>query len=104
MDCIAQSDGLLLPLMGGSPFNMARAAARRGAVVSYLNPLSSDTFGQGLRALLEADGVATVGGTSAKPTSLAVVQLNLLGPQPATSTQDKQYSEMLPKLVWLALH
>lgn len=76
MDCIAQSDGRLLPLMGGSPFNMARAAARRGAAVSYLNPLSSDTFGQGLRALLEADGVATVGGTSAKPTSLAVVQLN----------------------------
>jgi fructokinase len=76
MDCIAQPDGRLLPLMGGSPYNMARAAARRGATVSYLNPLSSDTFGQGLGALLAADGVATVGGTSAKPTSLAVVQLN----------------------------
>ncbi len=75
MDCIAQPDGRLLPLMGGSPYNMARAAARRGASVSYLNPLSSDTFGQGLGALLAADGVATVGGTSAKPTSLAVVQL-----------------------------
>jgi fructokinase len=76
MDCIAQPDGRLLPLMGGSPYNMARAASRRGAKVSYLNPLSSDTFGQGLGALLVADGVATVGGTSAKPTSLAVVQLN----------------------------
>ena len=75
MDCISQPDGRLLPLMGGSPYNMARAAARRGAAVSYLNPLSSDTFGQGLGALLVADGVATVGGTSAKPTSLAVVQL-----------------------------
>ena len=26
MDCIAQADGSLLPLMGGSPFNLARAA------------------------------------------------------------------------------
>lgn len=76
MDCIAQPDGRLLPLMGGSPYNMARAAARRGATVSYLNPFSSDTFGQGLGALLAADGVASVGGISAKPTSLAVVQLN----------------------------
>ncbi len=75
MDCIAQPDGRLLPLMGGSPYNMARAAARRGATVSYLNPLSSDSFGQQLGGLLRADGVATVGGGSAKPTSLAVVQL-----------------------------
>jgi fructokinase len=76
MDCIAQSDGRLLPLMGGSPYNMARAAARRGASVSYLNPLSSDTFGQGLAQRLRDDGVSTVGGTSVKPTSLAVVQLH----------------------------
>lgn len=75
MDCISQPDGRLLPLMGGSPYNMARASARRGATVSYLNPLSSDTFGQGLGALLAADGVALMGGISAKPTSLAVVQL-----------------------------
>ena len=26
MDCIAQPDGRLLPLMGGSPFNLARTA------------------------------------------------------------------------------
>ncbi len=31
MDCVAQPDGQLRPLMGGSPFNMARAAALRGA-------------------------------------------------------------------------
>ena len=30
MDCVAQSDGSLRPLMGGSPFNMARAAALQG--------------------------------------------------------------------------
>ena len=29
MDCIAQPDGSLRPLMGGSPYNMARAAGLR---------------------------------------------------------------------------
>jgi fructokinase len=75
MDCIAQPDGRLLPLMGGSPFNMARAAALRGASVTYLNPLSNDLFGQGMAQLLLRDGVALRGGQSRLPTSLAVVQV-----------------------------
>ena len=75
MDCIAQPDGQLLPLMGGSPFNMARAAALRGARVAYLNPMSTDHFGQGMARQLQQDGVALPGGTTALPTSLAVVQL-----------------------------
>ena len=75
MDCIAQPDGRLLPLMGGSPFNMARAAALRGASVAYLNPLSTDLFGQGMAQLLLRDGVALRGGQSRLPTSLAVVQV-----------------------------
>ena len=75
MDCIAQPDGRLLPLQGGSPYNMARAAALRGAQVGYLNPLSTDLFGQGLRARLLADGVQPASPASPKPTSLAVVQL-----------------------------
>jgi fructokinase len=75
MDCIAQPDGQLRPLMGGSPYNMARAAALRGAKVAYLNPLSVDRFGQGLAALLVQDGVQLIGGDSRQPTSLAVVQL-----------------------------
>jgi fructokinase len=75
MDCIAQPDGRLLPLMGGSPFNMARAAALRGASVAYLNPLSTDLFGQGMAQLLLRDGVALQGGSSSLPTSLAVVQV-----------------------------
>lgn len=75
VDCIKQDNGCLLPVMGGSPYNLARAAARRGAAVSYLNPLSTDTFGQGLAALIRADGVSAMGGISAKPTSLSVVHL-----------------------------
>ena len=75
MDCIAQADGQLRPLMGGSPFNMARAAALRGAEVAYLNPLSTDLFGQGMAQRLRQDGVQLPGGSSRLPTSLAVVQL-----------------------------
>jgi len=75
MDCIAQPDERLLPLMGGSPFNMARAAALRGASVAYLNPLSNDLFGQGMAQLLLRDGVALQGDHSRLPTSLAVVQV-----------------------------
>ncbi len=76
MDCMAQADGQLRPLMGGSPFNLARAAALRGAHVAYLNPLSQDLFGQSMARQLQEDGVALPGGTSALPTSLAVVQLH----------------------------
>jgi fructokinase len=75
MDCVAQPDGSLQPYMGGSPFNLARAAALRGAEVSYLNPLSSDTFGQQMRARLGQDGVRVKPQESRLPTSLAVVQI-----------------------------
>ena len=75
MDCIAQPDGQLRPLRGGSPYNMARAASLRGATVHYLNPLSSDSFGQELGVQLEADGVQISPQRSPRPTSLAVVQI-----------------------------
>jgi fructokinase len=76
MDCIAQPNGSLLPLMGGSPFNMARAAALRGAQVGFLNPLSTDLFGLQMQAQLERDGVQVLSGASRLPTSLAVVQVS----------------------------
>ena len=75
MDCVAQPDGSLRPLMGGSPFNMARAAALRGGSVGFLNPLSTDQFGLQMRAQLEHDGVQLSSRASRLPTSLAVVQI-----------------------------
>lgn len=75
MDCITQTDGQLRPLMGGSPYNLARAAALRGATVRYLNPLSSDNFGTQLKTQLLTDGVAVTEQSSRLPTSLAVIQL-----------------------------
>ncbi len=75
MDCVAQASGDLRPLMGGSPFNLARAAALRGAQVGFVNPLSNDLFGDQMRAQFAKDGVRTLQPASRLPTSLAVVQI-----------------------------
>ncbi len=76
MDCVSQADGTLRPFMGGSPFNMARAAALRGATVGYLNPLSTDKFGAQMHEQLVRDGVQPLLPASRLPTSLAVVQIS----------------------------
>ena len=83
MDCVAQPDGSLKPFMGGSPFNLARAvslrlgssAALRGASVGFINPLSTDHFGDQMWAQFAQDGVQTLLPPSRLPTSLAVVQV-----------------------------
>ncbi len=75
MDCIAQGDGTLTPCIGGSPYNLARAAALRGASVGYVNPLSTDHFGQQLKQQMIQDGVHPLSDESRLPTSLAVVQI-----------------------------
>lgn len=96
MDCICQPNGQLLPLMGGSPFNMARAAALRGAKVAFLNPVSTDLFGQGLAQRLQQDGVQLHGGSTPKPTSLAVVQVTDGQPSYGFYRQgiaDREYTE-----------
>lgn len=76
MDCMALPDGNLRPLMGGSPFNLAIAAARQGIRVGYLNPFATDPFGIALREHLEGEGVRVLGEPSSCPTSLAIVQVN----------------------------
>ena len=78
MDCVAQANGDLRPLIGGSPFNLARAVALRcgdRALVGYLNRLSADRFGDLLRAQFAQDGVSPLMSPSRWPTSLAVVQI-----------------------------
>ena len=75
MDCVMQPDGRFIPLAGGSPYNMARAARLRGATVRYLNPLSTDRFGRTLAAQLRSDDVALDTPDSRAPTSLAMVQI-----------------------------
>ena len=75
MDCVATPEGLLRPHVGGSPFNLARAAALRGAVVHFINRFSDDSYGDLMQAQLARDQVQTVLGKSRLPTSLAVVQV-----------------------------
>jgi fructokinase len=75
MDCVARPDGLLHPHVGGSPFNLARAASLRGASVQFLNRFSEDQFGEQMQAQLAQDRVQSVLGSSRLPTSLAVVQV-----------------------------
>lgn len=73
MDCFAEPDGRLRPRMGGSPFNLARAAARLGCAVQWLTPFSTDTLGQTLQRQALADGILPDTPASPLPTSLAVV-------------------------------
>ena len=75
MDCVPQPNGDLRPVIGGSPFNFARAAALRGARVAYVSPLSTDLFGDAMRAQFAKEQVQVLSPPSRAPTSLAVVQL-----------------------------
>jgi len=80
MDMIFQPDGSLMPHDGGAVYNLARALGLGGVPTQYLNPLSADTFGQGLRRALVAAGVhMPADNTVAQPTSLAVVGVDAQG-------------------------
>ena len=79
IDLIQQPDGRLLPHLGGSPWNLARALGRLGCAVSYLNPLSTDDFGAQLLGALQESQVQCEGGRSRLPTSLAVVKVDAQG-------------------------
>ena len=75
MDGVVQPDGQLKLYPGGSPFNLACAAALQGVNVTYLNPLSTDAFGQTLADRLTQAGVMQTAERSAKPTSLAIIHM-----------------------------
>ena len=79
IDLIQRPDGSLMPHLGGSPWNLARALGRLGCEVSYLNPLSTDDYGEQLAQALQDSRVQCMGGRTPRPTSLAVVKLNAQG-------------------------
>lgn len=70
----------LVPVPGGSPYNVAIGAARLGAPTAFLGALSDDTFGQRLARHLTEEGVA-IGDAprSNAPTTLALVHLDPQG-------------------------
>jgi fructokinase len=74
---LAPRDGLLLPLPGGSPYNVAVGLGRLGSETHYLGGLSRDAFGTLMSSRLEADGVVLdLAPVVDEPTTLAVVHLD----------------------------
>lgn len=69
-------DGLLQPWPGGAPANVAVAAAKLGAISSFVGAVGSDAFGARLRRVLTAAGVDVSGVVTVdSPTAVAFVAL-----------------------------
>lgn len=80
IDMIEEADGRLRPCAGGAVYNLTRALGLQGVGVLYLNPLSSDRFGQMLaEGLQEAKVQQAHPRPVLEPTSLAVVGLDAQG-------------------------
>ena len=74
---LAPRDGLLLPLPGGSPYNVAVGLGRLGARTHYLGGLSTDAFGDLMAERLLAEQVdLEFSPRLDAPTTLAVVHLD----------------------------
>ena len=63
-------------VVGGSPYNCARALGRLGACVGYMTPISTDRMGGLLADALTRDNVSMLAGRSNRPTSMALVSLD----------------------------
>ena len=92
MDCIPMPDDAFRPIVGGSPFNVAVAAARLGRPatgVGFLSGISTDFFGDRLMRALHAEAIDTtwVARLNA-PTTLAFVDLS--GPSPRYAFYDEK--------------
>ena len=68
------------PVVGGGPANTAKALARLGYEVDFIDGISSDAYGVGARKELERDGVGlSLALSSDKPTCTATVTLDAAG-------------------------
>ena len=68
------------PVVGGGPANTAKALARLGHEVDFIDGISTDAFGNSARKELERDGVGlSLALSSDKPTSTATVTLDASG-------------------------
>lgn len=77
VDMLPEHNGLYRPCLGGSPFNVAIAAARQQQQVSYISPLSEDAFGQQFAAYLKQNGASYgLNFFSHCPSSMAVVSID----------------------------
>jgi fructokinase len=76
VDLVIAPSGAVEAVLGGAPYNTARAAARLGADVEFVGGLSVDRFGSQLRSGLDADGVRTSFAVwTEAPTTLAAAEI-----------------------------
>jgi fructokinase len=76
IDLLIQPNGEVKAVLGGGPFNAARAIARLGHPCRFVGRLSSDRFGTMLAAELSADGVEPGAAPCHEPTTLAAAELD----------------------------
>ena len=80
VDLIPQLDGRLAPVLGGGPFNTARALARLGRRTTFVGAISRDAYGRRLAHALASDGVSHDDRLrSDRPTSLAMAEIDPAG-------------------------
>ena len=80
IDLIPDSSGERIPHVGGGPANTAKALARLGHDVYFIDGISSDKYGQMSRQELLGDEVKLdLALNSDKPTCLAIVSINKNG-------------------------
>ncbi len=80
IDLIPDGSGERVPHVGGGPANTAKALARLGHEVHFIDGISSDKYGQMSRQeLLDDEVKLDLALNSDKPTCLAIVSLNVNG-------------------------
>ena len=80
IDLIPGTDGVRVPHVGGGPANTAKALARLGHDVQFIDGISTDEYGVAARKeLLDDEVKLDLALTSNKPTCLAIVSLDAKG-------------------------
>ena len=80
IDLIPGADGVRVPHVGGGPANTAKALARLGRDVHFIDGISTDEYGVAARKeLLDDEVKLDLALTSEKPTCLAIVSLDANG-------------------------
>lgn len=82
VDLLISPDASINAVVGGGPLNVARTIGRLGGEAHFVSGISSDIFGDVVRESLEESGVnVALPEALIEPTTLAVVELNALGPR-----------------------
>jgi fructokinase len=80
IDLIPGADGVRIPHVGGGPANTAKALARLGHDVQFIDGISTDEYGVAARKeLLDDEVKLDLALTSDQPTCLAIVSLDANG-------------------------